>query len=320
LGVDVSHYQGAIDWSAVARTPYRFGLARLTIGQVTTDDRGRGNLAHMLDTMPVAGAYGVVGMADPVEAGAKRLVDEIAKAGADPAKILVMLDAENFGDGSHPTIGQVDAYATELHSLIGRWPVAYVPGWWLGEHGYTVSGRNLANCPWAQSHYLPAPWTETKLQANKPALAYGFKSLAWLQFTDVASISGIAGGVDGNVFYGDLATLRQRLLGGQPEEDLSIVDAETKTYIDGKFEGLAGRLDRAVLFLAAGVSNTAYSSSTTNPRPLPDMAKATNLQELADALKAGQPITLTQEQLDQVKAALQTLEGSALVQLAVSPA
>ncbi len=98
------------------------------------------------------------------------------------------------------------------------------------------------------------------------------------------------------------------------------MDAETKTYIDGKFEGLAGRLDRAVLFLAAGVSNTAYSSSTTNPRPLPDMAKATNLQELADALKAGQPITLTQEQLDQVKAALQTLEGSALVQLAVSPA
>ncbi|HEY3141036.1 MAG TPA: GH25 family lysozyme, partial [Acidimicrobiales bacterium] len=192
LGIDVSHYQGPIDWDAVGRTSYDFALARMTIGRGTRDDLGHRNLSEMVFRVPVAGAYGVVGTSEPVTDGAKFLLDEIA-ADVDPHKILVMLDAENFSDGSHPTIDQVDRYATTIHDRLGRWPVAYCPGWWLSQHGYTATGRGLANCPWAPSHYLPAPWDESELLANKPMLRYGFKSLAWLQYTDKASVAGISG-------------------------------------------------------------------------------------------------------------------------------
>ena len=235
LGIDVSQYQGSIDWAAVGSSSYRFALARMTIGRTARDNLGRRNLAGMLGHVAVSGAYGVVGTAEPVEDGAKLLVDEIA-AVADPAKVLVMLDAEDFSDGSHPTIGQVNRYAVELHGLLGRWPIAYVPGWWLDAHGYTASGRELANCPWAPSHYIPAPWTEARLQASKPTNLRGFKSLAWLQYTDKARVAGISGSVDADCFYGDLNQLRARLLGQQ--EDLSIMDAATKEYLDGKFAGL----------------------------------------------------------------------------------
>jgi lysozyme len=217
-GIDVSRFQGSIDWAAVGRTGFRFALARMSIGRTTRDDRGRRNLRGMLGHVAVGGAYGVVGTAEPVEDGARLLADEVA-AVTDPAAVLVMLDAEDFADGSHPTIAQVDRYAIELHRLLGRWPVTYVPGWWLDNHGYTARGRALANCPWAASHYLPQPWTEARLQANKPTNLHGFKRLAWLQYTDRARVSGISGNVDADVFYGDLGALRRALLGTPTEED-----------------------------------------------------------------------------------------------------
>lgn len=220
LGIDVSHYQGPIDWAAVAHTSYRFGVARMTIGRTTLDTMGRTNLRAMNGTMPVAGAYGVVGYAEPVEDGAKLLLDEIAAAGGDPARILVMLDAENFSDGRHPTVDQVDRYARQLRADLGRWPVAYVPDWWLDTHGYSVAGRGLANCPWAPSEYFAAPWTEDRLLAHKPASLHGFTTLGWLQYTSSATSSGVSGRVDANCFYGTLTELRARLL-GQQEDDMT---------------------------------------------------------------------------------------------------
>lgn len=302
LLTDVSHYQGTIDWAAVARTSYRAGVARMTIGRSTRDDRGRANLHTMLGTMPVAGAYGVVGYSEPVTDGAKLLLDEISAAGADPAKILVMLDAENFGDGSHPTIDQVDAYAQQLHADLGRWPIAYVPGWWLGQHGYTASGRGLANCPWAPSHYIDAPWTEARLLAVKPALRYGFKSLAWLQYTSSATAAGVAGRVDANCYYGTLDQLRAQLLGAQPQEDDVTID-EFRTELRRELTTVGTPSRQAIYDLMARA-----------------VAGDETVKALKQALDAGLPLSLSQAQLDEVKAALQRLEGSALIQLAVSPA
>lgn len=232
LGVDVSSYQGPIDWDAVGRTPYRFGLARMTIGRGTRDDLSHRNLSEMVGRVAISGAYGVVGITEPVTDGAKFLLDEIA-ADVDPTKILVMLDAENFSDGSHPTIDQVDQYAIAIHDRLGRWPIAYVPGWWMRQHGYTAAGRALANCPWAPSHYLAAPWTESKLEANKPTLAFGFKSLAWLQYTSSASVSGISGRVDANVFYGTLTQLKAQLLGQPAQEEtfMALTDSEEQEIL-----------------------------------------------------------------------------------------
>jgi GH25 family lysozyme M1 (1,4-beta-N-acetylmuramidase) len=294
LGIDVSSHQGAISWSSVARTSYRFGLCRMTVGRSTRDDRGRANLKAMLDTMPVAGAYGVVGTSEPVEAGAKFLIDEIALAGVDPGRILVMLDAENFGDGTHPTIDQVNRYAQTLHGLLGRWPVAYVPGWWMRQHGYTAAGLGLSNCPWAPSHYIASPWTETRLLANKPALEFGFKQLGWLQYTSSATSAGVSGSVDANCFYGTLTQLRAQLLGEQ--EDLSIVDAETKIYLDAQFATLATKVQNGVAILMRG-DETTDSTKDTHPdnigRVRQDLAaglSAVNTQLATIAGKVGQTV------------------------------
>jgi lysozyme len=254
LGIDVSKYQGTINWAGVAGTAYRFGISRMSIGRGTLDETGRRNLKASLDSLPVAGGYGVVGVTEPVEDGAKLLLHEIASV-TDPTGVLVMLDAENFSDGSHPTIDQVDRYAKQIHADLGRWPIAYVPNWWLVQHGYTVAGRGLANSPWAPSHYLAAPWTEEKLEANKPTNLRGFDSLGWLQYTSSATVAGVAGRVDANVFYGTLADLKARLLG--QGDDMSAADvAAINKHADDLYRLLAKPSDgRANLTdLKAGIA------------------------------------------------------------------
>jgi GH25 family lysozyme M1 (1,4-beta-N-acetylmuramidase) len=320
LGTDVSAYQGAVNWASVARTPYRFGLARMTIGRSTRDDRGRDNLKAMVDAMPVAGAYGVVGYSEPVTDGAKFLVDEIEAAGVDHAKILVMLDAENFSDGQHPTISQVDAYAQELRRLLGRWVVSYVPAWWMRQHGYTAAGRALSNCPWAPSHYLSAPWTEAKLLANKPPLEFGFKSLAWLQYTSSASVAGVSGNVDANCFYGTLDQLRAKLL-GQQEDDMTTEEHDALMWLR---TNAATHNDIGIVIRG---DETTDPTKDTHPdnigRTRQDLAAglsavATRLDAIVNRLDSGPSVMLDPEQLADLKQAV-TLEGSALIQLAVSP-
>jgi hypothetical protein len=90
-----------VSWAAVRRAGYQFALARMSIGRTTRDGSGRRNLAGMAGHIAVRGAYEVVGTSEPVEAGARLLVNEVA-AVADPARVLVMFEA-----GDHPRAGQL---------------------------------------------------------------------------------------------------------------------------------------------------------------------------------------------------------------------
>jgi hypothetical protein len=239
LGVDVSWWQGQIDWAAVARdpAPYRFGICRMTRAGRGIDDTGRRNLRGELDHLPIAGGYGVVGTAEPVEAGARQLLDEIA-AVTDPTRALVMLDAERFADGTGPSRDQIDRYARTLFAALGRWPIAYVPDWYLdwlatkGDGDGTVGGLGLAGCPWAPSEYIGSPWTETRINSKKPTNLRGFKGLAWHQFTSSGTVAGVATRVDLNCYYGTLAELRTQLL-GQPQEGLfmALTDQEEQEVL-----------------------------------------------------------------------------------------
>jgi hypothetical protein len=236
LGIDVSWWQGQIDWSQVATTPYRFGICRMTRAGRGVDETGRRNLRGILGHLPVAGGYGVVGTVDPV-GDAKALMDELA-AVTDPHQVLVMLDAERFADGTGPSRRHINAFAVQVHAELGRWPIAYVPDWYLdwlatkGDGDGTVGGLELASCPWAPSEYIGPPWTETRISSKKPTNLRGFKGLAWHQFTSSGTVAGVATRVDLNAYYGTLAELRTQLL-GRPEEGLfmALTDQEEQEVL-----------------------------------------------------------------------------------------
>ena len=56
-GVDVSHYQGDIDWEVLSRQDIRFAYIKATEGSSHTDERFRENWDHAADTELKVGAY-----------------------------------------------------------------------------------------------------------------------------------------------------------------------------------------------------------------------------------------------------------------------
>ncbi len=57
MGIDVSHYQGEVDWSLVASGDVKFAFAKATEGTHFTDDRFSRNWRHMQEVGLFRGAY-----------------------------------------------------------------------------------------------------------------------------------------------------------------------------------------------------------------------------------------------------------------------
>jgi hypothetical protein len=106
------------------------------------------------------------------------------------------------------------------------------------------------------------------------------------------------------------------------EGDLTVLDDATRTYLDAKFAAV----QQGLLIVIRG-DETTDPTKDTHPdnlqRTRQDLAAglsavATRLDAIVNRLDSGPSVTLDPEQLTELKQAV-TLEGSALIQLAVSP-
>jgi hypothetical protein len=320
-GIDTSSYQDPtpttdpsddINWDAVERTAQDFAIIRLTIGRTTDDVTGLRDLhGAVFEGIPIVGAYGVCGYAEPVEDGAKRLVDRAATV-VDPSKICFMVDAEDFGDGRHPTIDQVSRYAVQLRKDTGRWPVAYVPSWWLSKYGYSVAGLELRHCGWAQSHYFGQPWSDARLLDFAPTNLRDFDWLAWLQFASSGTVSGVQTRVDLNAAYLSISELRAKLGLGK-EDDLSQADAEAaiRKLFHLPEEGLGvpvGQLNNAKLaqILVGGIQAESNRWAGLQER-IDDAAEKVIDAFVASGGTVPSPVTDHEAAQEDVKAALREL-------------
>jgi GH25 family lysozyme M1 (1,4-beta-N-acetylmuramidase) len=217
FGIDCSKWQGKIDWAAVGRSGLAdFAAVRVTIG-LATDPLWQDNLAGAADHVEVPMAYAVVGTRAAQADAADLLVNMVDRV-ASLDRVGLVVDAENFGDGSHPTMTQVHAFRDALHRLTGRWPMAYLPDWWLTGNGYRTDTQPW---PWWPSRYVSAPWDEAHLTAAWPPLEHGFTVAGPWQFTSSGTVAGIAGSVDRNVWFGTVAELRVLALGEETDVPLS---------------------------------------------------------------------------------------------------
>jgi GH25 family lysozyme M1 (1,4-beta-N-acetylmuramidase) len=238
FGVDVSKWQEAIDWPAVGRSGLaQFAAVRTAIG-LAPDERWQANLAGAADHVPVPMAYAVVGMRASQANAADYLVNLVDRV-ADVAKVGLVVDAENFADGSHPTMTQVHAFRDALHRLTGRWPMAYVPDWFMTQHGYRTDDKPW---PWWPSRYRDPPWDAATLAGRQPPLEHGFTVRGPWQFTSSGQVAGISGRVDRNVFVGSLAELRALALGEETDmaDAQEVLDAIAKLRSDLTVYGTTG--------------------------------------------------------------------------------
>lgn len=208
--VDCSSFQGDPDWLKVAAV-CRGGMEKVTEGAGSTA-YANPRWPRSKQAMAAVAKHGFVPAAylflDAVEPGGAQ-ADWFAKNAGNLDGFGVVVDFERAPNGS-PTRAIAVAAVAELRKLYPHHPVGgYAPHWYTG-------GEDLRFVDWLwASEYVIGSGDPARLYTQVPAswwAPYGGRHPLMLQFTDHASVAGIAGPVDCSAFHGTPGDLAARVL------------------------------------------------------------------------------------------------------------
>ncbi|MCU1277880.1 MAG: Lyzozyme (1,4-beta-N-acetylmuramidase) [bacterium] len=198
-GIDVSEFQGNINWAAVKASGRQFAFIRVSDGTYQ-DPKFATNWAGAKAAGVLRGAYQFFRASDDPIAIADQFLARMGTLGN--GDLPPVLDVEVTDGQSAATIrSRMEAWLAHVEQKTGRVPFIYVsPGFWPN-----VGSPN-------ESHYRlwVANW-----QVNCPNTPTGWSSWQMWQYADNGTVSGISGAVDLDRFNGTLAQL-QGIAGGAP--------------------------------------------------------------------------------------------------------
>jgi GH25 family lysozyme M1 (1,4-beta-N-acetylmuramidase)/uncharacterized protein YgiM (DUF1202 family) len=189
-GIDVSHWQGAIDWPQVRAAGKKFVIAKATEGVGFKDDRYDRNKAGAMGQGLLFGAYHFARPKNDPIREADWFVDN---SGYERGMIIPTLDFE-VTDGLGPTklTAWVKAWLGRVSERLGVKPMIYTsPSFWR---------NNMNDSRWfADNGYAilwVAHWGVTN--PSPPASNWGGRSWTFWQYTSDGRVAGITGRVDLN--------------------------------------------------------------------------------------------------------------------------
>lgn len=195
-GVDVSHYQGTINWSSVKAAGIQFAWIKATEGTSYTDPEFSANYLHAYNNKVIRGAYH---FARPDLSGGATQADFFASHGgawsADNLTLPGMLDLEGgcYGKTQSGMQSWILNFYNEYKSRTTRDVVIYTsPSWW-----------NTCTGGWSGMSTRSPLWVADWTTASNPTIPNGFPYATVWQYTDSGSVSGISGAVDRDRFNGD---------------------------------------------------------------------------------------------------------------------
>jgi lysozyme len=208
-GIDVSKYQGRIDWEAVATTPVRFAVLRATLGNDYRDGRYAGNAAGARRNGLTVGAYHYAkpGLArrDP-RVEADHFLDVIGLRAGD---VIPVLDIEETGGlGPRQLRTWASAWLQRVYERTGVRAMIYSGiSFWHGSMRNTASFARLDHPLWVAHWYVGAP--------DVPGRRWGGRGYTIWQWSAAGRIAGIDGPVDrdwmkGNLSRGTVASIAVR--------------------------------------------------------------------------------------------------------------
>jgi lysozyme len=222
LGIDVSHFQGSIDWAAVHRSGVVFAFAKASEGTSFTDSRYVANVRGMRHVGVQPGAYHFLQAGN----GAGQARHFMSVVG-NPVGVMLALDVERL-QAPRPDANDVTAFANELRRLAPGHPMIVYTGqtfWRLITGGMNGKARGWvlwdAGTGERPDAYVPGSgslrqqWSRVR---TKNWHGYGGWTAAdrrFLQFTDSAEVPGVDQKCDGDAFFGDQAEMLR--LSGRPQ-------------------------------------------------------------------------------------------------------
>ena len=198
-GLDVSYYQGDIDWAAVAGAGYQFAITRVN-HSTFMDPKFEQNWAGIPAVGMLRGAYQYFEPGEDVAWQAQVMIDAVGQLGA--GDLPAVIDVETDGGLPPAQVAQaVGEWLMLVEAGTGKKPIIYTGKYFWQDN---VASAEYASYPLWHAQYpnacQPPSAPPPDCGCANTADQWG-DFLVW-QYTSSGSVPGIAGNVDLNVFNG----------------------------------------------------------------------------------------------------------------------
>ena len=207
-GIDVSKWQGDVDWAKVAADPQdiKFAIARVSDGLNYSDSKFETNYKKIKEAGLIRGTYQFFRPSQDALQQADYLIEKIGGK-LEANDLPPVIDVENAEDLTAEEVTRaVTTWVNRVESKLGVKPIIYTGGYFWDSH---VKSSDFADYPLWHAAY-PNTWTSSSC----PSISEKWTNWAIWQYSSTASVNGISGNVDINVFNGTLEDLQKLTYGG----------------------------------------------------------------------------------------------------------
>jgi GH25 family lysozyme M1 (1,4-beta-N-acetylmuramidase) len=201
-GLDVSDYDGTVNWTEVASSGRSFAIARISDGTGYPDSTFAANWAGMKSAGLIRGSYQFFRASEDPTAQANMVIAAVGTLGA--GDLAPVADVEVMdGESGATLVAHLATWISVVAAATGRTPIIYSdPGFWNALPDTSQFANDViwvanwgTSCP-----EMPTPWTGWSL---------------W-QYSDTGSVPGVNDAADLDRFNGTLAQLQALASGAAP--------------------------------------------------------------------------------------------------------
>jgi lysozyme len=194
-GIDVSEFQGTIDWNAVKGSGRGFAIARVSDGTGHLDPYFSSNWSGIKAAGMIRGVYQFFRASEDPVAQANLLISNVGALAANDLAPVADVEVSDGVSGS-TLVNNLASWVSTIKAATGRTPMIYsAPGFW---DGLPNTGQFGSDVLWVANWQVSCPDTPT------PWTGWTF----W-QYADNGNVPGISGAVDLDQFNGTAAQLGQ---------------------------------------------------------------------------------------------------------------
>ena len=185
-GIDVSKWQGTVEWKSVQEAGIAFAFARATYGTSEVDSCFDANWQAMKDAGIIRGAYHFFLAADDPTQQAEFFIRTVGSL--DPGDLPPVVDVESSSGVSSNLAASVQTWLSVVEQGLGRRPIIYTaPSYW---------NANLT------SGFGDYPLWVAEYGVSSPKAVNGWTNWTFWQYSSTGTDGGVNGSVDLDYFNG----------------------------------------------------------------------------------------------------------------------
>jgi lysozyme len=192
-GIDVSHYQGTVNWSSVKNAGIVFAFAKATDGNTYTDPQFHTNWQAMQAAGILRGAYHFYETNDDPVIQAQNFINAIGSLAANDLPPVVDIEIFKGNFGSASVAANLQTWLDTVEKALSRKPMIY-------------TNTNFWN-ETINTDFSKYPLWIAEYGVSQPKIPSSWKNWNFWQSSQSGSVAGVTGSVDVDVFAGSMSDL-----------------------------------------------------------------------------------------------------------------